>query len=167
MIRRINLYLLIIIGLTDICFVACRNNNAPNQTPNTEQSPQNVVVQDNSDTLYPVAKKRKSKHKAQNNNILTPRTAANDQIPQKVYTVLAYVQQQGKPMQGYVGGRRFGNFEHHLDDKDAQGKRIQYQEWDVNRKQQGKNRGAERLVTGSDGKAWYSKDHYATFAEVK
>ena len=60
-------------------------------------------------------------------------------------------------MQGYVGGRRFGNFEHHLDDKDAQGKRIQYQEWDVNRKQQGKNRGAERLVTGSDGKAWYSK----------
>jgi guanyl-specific ribonuclease Sa len=34
-------------------------------------------------------------------------------------------------------------------------------------KAEGRNRGAERLVTGSDGRAWYTGDHYRTFTEVK
>jgi len=28
------------------------------------------------------------------------------------------------------------------------------------------NRGAERIVTGSDGRAWYTGDHYQHFTEM-
>lgn len=87
--------------------------------------------------------------------------------PQKVYDVLAYVRQNGRAMDGYVGGRRFGNFEGHLPRQDLSGRRIDYQEWDVNPKVKGQNRGTERLVTGSDGRAWYTNDHYNTFTEIK
>lgn len=88
------------------------------------------------------------------------------QVPRKVYDVLAYVNANGRPMAGYVGGRRFGNFENHLPRSDTDGKPISYQEWDVNPKVSGRNRGTERLVTGSDGRAWYTNDHYNTFVEV-
>ena len=89
------------------------------------------------------------------------------QIPQKVYAVLAYVRGNNRAMAGYVGSRRFGNFENHLPRSGTDGKSIQYQEWDVNPKIRGRNRGAERLVTGSDGRAWFTNDHYNTFSEVK
>ncbi|MEZ0543025.1 ribonuclease domain-containing protein [Fibrella arboris] len=87
-------------------------------------------------------------------------------IPQKVYDVLTYVRANKRAMDGYVGGRRFGNYENHLPRSDTDGKPIQYQEWDVNPKIQGKNRGTERLITGSDGRAWYTNDHYNSFKEV-
>jgi len=93
--------------------------------------------------------------------------AQSGQIPQKVYDVLAYVRANKRAMDGYVGGRRFGNFENHLPRSDTDGKPIQYQEWDVNPKVKGRNRGTERLVTGSDGRAWFTNDHYNTFTEVK
>lgn len=80
--------------------------------------------------------------------------------------MLAYVLANKQPMPGYVGGRTFGNFENHLPRSDTSGKPIKYQEWDVNPKRQGKNRGVERLVTGSDSRAWYTSDHYNTFVEV-
>lgn len=88
-------------------------------------------------------------------------------VPPKVYDVLAYVRTNGRAMPGYVGGRRFGNYENHLPRSDTDGRPIRYQEWDVNPKVKGRNRGAERLVTGSDGRAWYTRDHYNSFIEVK
>ena len=90
-----------------------------------------------------------------------------NQIPPNVLDVLAYVRANGRPIAGYVGGRRFGNFEHHLPRSDADGRSIQYQEWDVNPRVRGRNRGTERLVTGSDGRAWYTRDHYNSFVEIK
>lgn len=39
--------------------------------------------------------------------------------------------------------------------------------WDVNPYVKGFDRGAERLVTGSDGKAYYTSDHYATFVQLR
>ena len=87
-------------------------------------------------------------------------------VPTKALKVLKYVRENGVAMDGYVGGRRFGNFENLLPKKDKTGKRIEYQEWDVNPKIQGKNRGAERLITGSDGKAYYTNDHYGSFTEI-
>jgi ribonuclease T1 len=33
--------------------------------------------------------------------------------------------------------------------------------------QPGTNRGAERLVTGSDGSAYYTSDHYQTFRRIQ
>lgn len=95
------------------------------------------------------------------------RAAPGDQIPPAVRETLAYVRQHGYAEPGYVGGRVFGNYEGALPRFDARGKRILYREWDVHPRVEHRNRGAERLVTGSDGRAWYTGDHYRTFAEVK
>ena len=89
------------------------------------------------------------------------------EVPTKVYEVLEYVKDNGKAMKGYVGGRTFQNREKILPKVDANGQKIKYQEWDVNRKIEGKNRGAERMVTGSDGRSWYTRDHYKSFTEIK
>ncbi|MBS1766957.1 MAG: ribonuclease [Acidobacteria bacterium] len=87
-------------------------------------------------------------------------------IPAQARQVLAYIRAHHDAPDGYEGGRRFGNYEHVLPDRDDSGRRIQYQEWDVHPHREHVNRGAERLVTGSDGRAWYTQDHYAHFTEV-
>jgi guanyl-specific ribonuclease Sa len=89
------------------------------------------------------------------------------QIPQKVYDVLKYIKANHHPMPGYVGGSVFSNREKILPQEDNAGNPIQYQEWDVNPKIPGQNRGTERIVTGSDGRSWYTNDHYQTFTEIK
>lgn len=88
-------------------------------------------------------------------------------FPDKVLSVLKYVDEHGEAMDNYEGGRTFGNFEKRLPQTDEQGKRIKYREWDVNPLRPGVNRGAERLVTGSDGSAYYTEDHYATFKKIR
>ncbi len=97
----------------------------------------------------------------------TPPNVANNRIPVKVYKVLQYVREHNAAMPGYVGGRVFQNRERRLATKDNSGKKIKYQEWDINPKRGGVNRGTERLVTGSDNRAWYTNDHYQTFVEVQ
>ncbi len=89
------------------------------------------------------------------------------QIPQKVYDVLKYINANHHPMPGYVGGTVFSNREKNLPQDDSVGNPIQYQEWDVNPKIPGQNRGTERIVTGSDGRSWYTNDHYQTFTQIK
>ncbi|WP_308736956.1 ribonuclease domain-containing protein [Mycobacterium persicum] len=64
-------------------------------------------------------------------------------------------------------GNRTENEDEHLPTTDASGKPITYQEWDVNPKVPGEDRGDERIVTGSDGSAWYTTDHYATFRRIR
>lgn len=91
----------------------------------------------------------------------------NASIPQKARDVLKYIKANNEAMDGYVGGREFKNRERQLPERDAQGKPIDYQEWDVNPKVDGRDRGAERIVTGSDGRSWYTNDHYRTFTEIK
>jgi ribonuclease T1 len=88
-------------------------------------------------------------------------------IPQKVYEVLKYINANHRAMPGYVGGRVFSNREKIVPQFDETGKPIRYREWDVNPKVQGQNRGAERILTGSDGSAWYTNDHYKSFKEIK
>lgn len=91
----------------------------------------------------------------------------NSSVPQKVYETLDYIKKNNRAPEGYVGGRHFGNFEQHLPERDAAGNAIEYKEYDVNPKVQGKNRGAQRLVIGDDGRAWYTNNHYKSFTEVK
>jgi len=88
-------------------------------------------------------------------------------IPQKVYDVLKYIRANNHAMPGYVGGSIFSNREELLPREDNNGKPILYHEWDVNPKIQGQNRGTERIITGSDGRAWYTSDHYQSFREIK
>ncbi len=93
------------------------------------------------------------------------RTAAN--VPAYVLEVLAFVGKNGTAPEGYVGGREFQNREKRLPQNGPAGQRIRYREWDVHPKVAGKNRGAERLVTGSDRSAWYTKDHYQSFLKIE
>ena len=88
-------------------------------------------------------------------------------IPQKVYQTLAFIKKNNRAPDGYVGGRHFGNYEHHLPKKTPTGTKIEYKEYDVNPKVEGKNRGAQRLVIGDDGSAWYTHNHYKSFIEVE
>lgn len=90
-----------------------------------------------------------------------------DPVPPHAREALAYIRQHGYAPPGFVGGRVFGNYEGLLPRYDGRRKRIEYREWDVRPRAEGRTRGAERLVAGSDGRAWYSPDHYRTFHEVK
>lgn len=91
----------------------------------------------------------------------------NASVPDYVIEVLQYVKEQNKAPEGYVGGRRFGNYEKRLPQKTNNGSIIHYREWDVFPKIKNKSRGAERLVTGSDRSAWYTSDHYNSFIQIK
>jgi len=93
--------------------------------------------------------------------------APQDPIPAHARETLAYIRQHGYAPPGYVGGRIFGNYEGLLPRYNVRRKRIEYREWDVRPKAEGRTRGAERLVTGNDGRVWYTADHYRTFLEVK
>jgi dienelactone hydrolase len=94
-------------------------------------------------------------------------TKTEAKVPEKVLKVLKHVDERGEALDGYEGGRTFLNVEKHLPQTDDAGKRIKYREWDVNPLRQGTNRGPERLVTGSDGSAYYTDDHYRTFTKIR
>jgi len=68
---------------------------------------------------------------------------------------------------GTKGGITFRNSEGRLPAVGAGGGRVVYQEWDVNPKKNGQGRDAERIVTGNDGSAWYTLDHYDTFVRIR
>ncbi|WP_280233931.1 ribonuclease domain-containing protein [Nocardia cyriacigeorgica] len=92
-------------------------------------------------------------------------------VPDRAYTTLREIDAGRWPgsanSPGTKGGDRFYNRGGDLPAKDADGKAITYQEWDVNPKQPGRSRDAERIVTGSDGSAWYTGDHYETFTRMR
>ncbi len=94
-------------------------------------------------------------------------THSDSRIPSYALDVLEHVRRTGKAPNGYVGGRTFYNREQLLPKKEDSGKKIKYREWDVHKKVKDKNRGAERLVTGSDDSAYYTSDHYRSFIKIQ
>ena len=50
---------------------------------------------------------------------------------------------------------------------DKSGNPISYKEYDINPKIKGVNRGNERIVVGSDGKSYYTSNHYIKFIPMK
>ena len=151
-------FLLLIVGLVlanILGFTSACTNNA--KTPTSEEASRNERNAPSEAT--------KGSRKSDNNT--PPNASADSRIPAKVYRVLEYVRQNNAPMNGYVGGRNFGNFERRLPQKDNDGRKLKFQEWDINPKKNGKNRGVERLITASNGQAWFTNDHYARFTEIK
>ncbi|MFC0182364.1 ribonuclease [Pseudarcicella hirudinis] len=148
---------LVLFFLLPVFIGSCHNNRA-------DDSKSDFPAERKSDRNDHRKKHHRNKgYQGNQNNQLNDR---NTEIPDKVYKVLEYVQRNGNAPEGYVGGRRFGNFERLLPANDSAGNKIQYQEWDVNPKVNGRNRGAERLITGSDGKAYFTNDHYRSFIEI-
>ncbi len=93
-------------------------------------------------------------------------TESSKKIPDYALEVLSYIRKNGEAPDGYVGGREFQNREKRLPAKSQDGKKIRYSEWDVHPKVKGQNRGPERLVTGSDHSAYYTRDHYKSFVKI-
>lgn len=120
---------------------ACRGNQSANNQINSNQE---------SVTVFEKSNKTKG-----------------EDVPTYVYEVLEYIRENKKAPNGYVGGRRFGNFEKRLPLNTQTGQKMIYQEWDVYPKEKGKSRGSERLVTSKNQRAWYTKDHYDSFVEIK
>ncbi|MEV3978206.1 polymorphic toxin-type HINT domain-containing protein [Nonomuraea sp. NPDC049758] len=92
-------------------------------------------------------------------------------VARKAQDTADHVQQHGTPPPGYRGGRTFANDGRNggmvLPRTDANGNAVTYREWDVNPYTRGVNRGAERVVTGSDGSAYYTTDHYQNFTRFR
>lgn len=88
---------------------------------------------------------------------LQAQTAQVPKVPQKVYRIAAYIERNGRQMNGYIGGRIFQNREKLLPAQDS------YKEYDVNPKVKGKNRGPERLILSARGSRYYTADHYRHF----
>ncbi len=160
-------------------FTSCRDAEKKGENTTIEEEKEYPNNQNKDDYTEKHSKRHKKHHKRdrsegenskyapENRSDATQADIRTGDVPTKALKVLKYARENGVAMDGYVGGRRFGNFENLLPKKDASGKRINYQEWDVNPKIQGKNRGTERLITGSDGKAYYTNDHYRSFVKVK
>jgi RHS repeat-associated protein len=91
-------------------------------------------------------------------------------IPQAAEDMADYVNQKGSAPPGYRGGSTFANDGRGgsavLPKADSNGNAITYREWDVNPRGPG-GRDAERVVTGSDGKSYYTDDHYQRFSEIQ
>ncbi|MFF0542702.1 ribonuclease domain-containing protein [Nocardia thailandica] len=92
-------------------------------------------------------------------------------VPDRAYATLAEIDAGRWPdsanAPGTKGGEQWMNRDRTLPATDAAGKAVRYQEWDVNPKQRNRSRDAERIVTGSDGTAWYTADHYETFTRMR
>lgn len=92
-------------------------------------------------------------------------------VPDRAYQTLVEIDAGRWPdsanAPGTHGGETYLNRNRQLPVKDAAGKTVTYQEWDVNPKRRGQSRDAERIVTGSDGSAWYTGDHYDTFTRMR
>jgi ribonuclease T1 len=143
-----------------LCFVACsRLPDEPRRSSDAGDYDQETTRHDEGGEP---GKHKHKRHKERRTPDKLP-----EGVPEKVLKVLKYVDEHDKAPQGYLGGRTFQNRERRLPARDKQGKPIRYREWDVNPKVRGKNRGPERLVTGSDGSAYYTPDHYRTFIKIR
>jgi len=99
-----------------------------------------------------------------------PKLVSPSAIPAYAWKTLDYVRTYHSAPPGFQGGRYFGNYGSKGEAKlplEANSLRISYLEWDVHRKRLFRSRGPERIITGSDGRAWYTADHYCTFTEMK
>jgi RHS repeat-associated protein len=94
-----------------------------------------------------------------------------EQIPQAAVDTLEHVRRTGGAAPpGKVGGKAFQNDGRGggrvLPREASDGSPITYKEYDVNPKIQGQSRDAERVVVGSDGRSWYTSNHYQSFLQM-
>jgi RHS repeat-associated protein len=90
---------------------------------------------------------------------------------EKAKTVIDHAKKyNGAAQPGYRGGGVFQNDGRGggeiLPRVDNSGNKITYKEYDINPYTRGVNRGVERVVIGSDGRSYFTNDHYRTFSEV-
>ena len=87
-------------------------------------------------------------------------------IPPEAYDTLDYIDQNGSPPKGYKGGRLFEN-DGRNGGQILPNNGITYREYDIHPKVTGQSRGTERIVVGSDNSAWYTRNHYRSFVQMR
>ena len=100
-----------------------------------------------------------------------PAASGEPPVPQNVRDTLQQIDAGKWPgaakAPGTKGGSKFENDQQRLPTSEPSGKPIIYTEWDVNPKVPGQKRDDVRIVTGTDGSAWYTTDHYGTFHRIR
>jgi ribonuclease T1 len=117
---------------------------------------------DASNNPEPEAANRESSNSYPQESSSSP-IVSDGKAPAHALETLEYILEYNKAPEGYVGGRMFQNREGIL----PRGSSLRYQEWDVHPNSPGENRGSERLLTCSDGSAYYTDDHYQSFVKLK
>ena len=88
-------------------------------------------------------------------------------VPQQAYTMAQKISANGGvQVSGYKGGGTYRNVPT-VSGGQQLPTRVSYKEYDIHPYVQGQNRGAERLVMGSDNSVWYTSDRYTTFTQIK
>lgn len=168
---------LVVIGLVVVAtWLINRSDDSSSATHSASSTsstakPSSSIAKPSSSTAKPSSKKQSgtaSQGGTDSRTTVAPTAAAS--VPAQVTKTLSLIDAGKWPpddASGTKGGTNFGNFEGRLPKKTSSGKRITYTEWDVNRREAGRSRDAERIVTGSDGSAWYTADHYNTFVQIR
>ena len=110
-------------------------------------------------------------------SLTVSRHALRTTVPQEARDLLTKLKTQrgwprtaGSAPQGTKGRGVYRNetrpYHQKLPEFDHSGQ-ISYFEYDLFRKVKDVNRGAHRLVVGTNGRAYYTNNHYVTFTEVK
>lgn len=140
--KNIKLFIYCFISCLLLSISACKSNPPVKEVKNMESNFTNEITNE---------EVSKTTHKAG--------------IPNEAYEVAEYVETYHKAPKGYVGGRVFENREHHLPTEEESNHLIVYQEFDIHPKIKGVNRGAERIIIGSNLARYYTSNHYKTFIE--
>jgi len=92
-------------------------------------------------------------------------------LPRGVRDVLDHIDRTGVSFREYKGKSKFMNDGRSANEvlprSTPSGEPVTYEKWDVHPRRAGASRGAERLVTGSDGCVYYTSDHYVSFRRVR
>jgi len=101
----------------------------------------------------------------------TSSTSSRSDIPygpgaQRAWDTIDRVDTKGSPVQGRKGGSVFVDKYDLLPSHGSEG-RVTYREWDVNDRGADGTRDSERIVTGSDGSAYFTTDHYDSFLMLR
>lgn len=126
------------------------NSSKTNQESNKQNQPQ-VSQDDTSDDI----------------NNQSSNASESKNIPDKVKELTNEIKNNnGSPLKGYKGGKTYEN-NPRVENSQKLPEGVNYKEYDVNPYIKGQNRGAERIVIGDDGSAWYTDDHYDNFTKIE
>jgi guanyl-specific ribonuclease Sa len=84
--------------------------------------------------------------------------------PENAWNTFDQVEAKGSPLPGYKGGGSFAN-DGRAGSQILPPEGAPYSKWDVNPNVKGVDRGGERIVTGSNGTAYYTSNHYQSFTQ--
>ncbi|MCF8326145.1 MAG: ribonuclease [Leadbetterella sp.] len=159
--NKLLIYILLFLGGLGLGYFWGQNSH--NETFDKNETQNTIVKNTSQDNLQKLHEEKAEEITASENDYSNDNTV----VPNKVWKVLSQIEETGEAPDGYVGGRKFKNLEGLLTKADKNNKKINYKEWDVNPKIEGKNRGKERLVTGDDKSAYFTNDHYESFKKIK